>query len=30
MMGYIRIPKIHVELPIYQGTKEQELQAGAG
>lgn len=30
MMGYISIPKIHVNLPIYQGTEEKELQSGAG
>lgn len=30
MMGYISIPKIDVRLPIYQGTEEKELQAGAG
>lgn len=30
MMGYIRIPKIDVELPIYHGTKEKVLQAGVG
>lgn len=30
MMGYIRIPKIDVELPIYHGTSEPVLQAGAG
>lgn len=30
MMGYIRIPKIHLELPIYHGTSESVLQAGAG
>lgn len=29
-MGYITIPKIGVEIPIYQGTEEKELQAGAG
>lgn len=28
MMGYIRIPKINVELPIYHGTSESVLQAG--
>ena len=30
MMGYVEIPKIDVRLPIYQGTDEQALQAGAG
>lgn len=30
MMGYIDIPKINVHLPIYQGTEERALQAGAG
>ena len=30
MMGYIRIPKIGVELPIYHGTSEAVLQAGIG
>lgn len=30
MMGYIRIPKIQVELPIYHGTSESVLQTGAG
>ncbi len=30
MMGYIEIPKIHVRLPVYQGTEENALQAGAG
>lgn len=30
MMGYIEIPKIDVQLPIYQGTSERALQAGAG
>lgn len=30
MMGYIEIPKIDVRLPIYQGTSESALQAGAG
>lgn len=30
MMGYIDIPKISVHLPIYQGTEERALQAGAG
>ena len=29
-MGYIRIPKIKVELPIYHGTSETVLQAGVG
>ena len=30
LMGYIRIPKIHVELPIYHGTSEGVLQRGVG
>lgn len=30
MMGYVKIPKIHLELPIYHGTAETVLQAGAG
>lgn len=30
MMGYIKIPKINVQLPIYHGTSEAVLQAGAG
>lgn len=30
MMGHIEIPEIHVDLPIYQGTEEQQLQSGAG
>lgn len=30
MMGYVDIPKIGVHLPIYQGTQESALQAGAG
>lgn len=30
MMGYIRIPKINVELPVYHGTEERILQSGAG
>lgn len=30
MMGYVDIPKIDVHLPIYQGTEESALQAGAG
>ena len=29
-MGYVSIPKIDVEIPIYQGTEEPQLQAGAG
>lgn len=29
-MGWITIPKIDVKIPIYQGTGERELQAGAG
>lgn len=30
MMGYVDIPKIGVNLPIYQGTEEKQLQSGAG
>ena len=30
VMGYIRIPKISVDLPIYHGTSEQTLASGAG
>lgn len=30
MMGYIRIPEIDVELPIYHGTEEKVLQSGVG
>ena len=30
MMGYVDIPKIDIHLPIYQGTGESALQAGAG
>lgn len=30
MMGHIQIPKINVNLPVYQGTNEKELQSGAG
>ncbi len=30
MMGYIRIPKINIEIPIYHGLSEEVLQAGAG
>ena len=30
MMGYIRIPQIDVELPIYHGTEETVLQSGVG
>lgn len=30
MMGSVRIPKIHVELPIYHGTSEGVLQRGVG
>lgn len=30
MMGYIRIPKMDVELPIYHGTEERILQSGVG
>ena len=28
--GYIRIPKINAELPIYHGTEEKVLQSGVG
>ncbi len=30
IMGYVRIPNIGVELPIYHGTSDQVLQRGAG
>lgn len=30
MMGYITIPKINLELPIYHGTEENVLQIGVG
>ncbi len=30
MMGYIDIPAINIHIPIYQGTDEAALQAGAG
>ena len=30
MMGYIDINRISVHLPVYQGTEESALQAGAG
>lgn len=30
MMGYIEIPKIDVKLPVFHGTKEQELEKGVG
>lgn len=30
MMGYLRIPTIHLELPIYHGTSESVLQVGIG
>ena len=30
VMGYIEIPKIGVQLPIFHGTKDQTLQLGAG
>lgn len=30
IMGYIEIPKISVDLPIYHGTSEDVLQAGVG
>lgn len=30
VMGHIKIPKIEVDLPIYHGTGEEELEKGAG
>lgn len=30
MLGYIEIPSIYVQLPIYQGTDDRSLQDGAG
>lgn len=30
MLGYVDIPAIHAELPIYRGTEEKQLQSGAG
>lgn len=30
VMGFVKIPSIEVSLPIYHGTSEQTLQAGAG
>jgi sortase A len=30
VMGYLTIPKIHVNLPIYHGTEESVLQVGIG
>ena len=30
VMGYIRIPKIELELPVYHGTSEKVLQRGIG
>lgn len=30
ILGYLEIPKIHVNLPIYEGTSESVLQKGAG
>ncbi len=30
MMGYIEVPKAHIELAIYHGTAETTLQAGVG
>lgn len=30
MMGTVEIPKINVDIPIYQGTDETQLQSGAG
>ena len=29
-MGYLKIPKIKVDLPIYHGTSEEVLEKGAG
>ena len=30
IMGYVRIPKISVDLPIYHGTEAEELERGVG
>ena len=30
IMGYVKIPKIHVELPIYHGTGSDSLERGTG
>lgn len=30
MLGYLEIPAIRAELPIYRGTEEKQLQSGAG
>lgn len=30
IMGYVKIPKIHLELPIYHGTSEGVLRTGVG
>lgn len=30
VMGYVRIPKINVDLPIYHGTSDETLQKGVG
>lgn len=30
IMGYVKIPKIHVELPIYHGTDSDSLERGTG
>lgn len=30
MLGYLEIPAINVELPVFRGTEERQLQAGAG
>ena len=30
MIGYVRIPKVSVNLPIYHGTSDETLMAGAG
>lgn len=30
MMGYIKIPKLEIKLPIYHGTQEKVLQSGIG
>lgn len=30
MLGYVEIPSIDIELPIYRGTEDRQLQSGAG
>lgn len=30
MLGYLEIPAIQVDIPIYRGTEEKQLQSGAG